>query len=97
MVLCIMTKQEIDELCKELKQVLYTKIATVNMTEAQLMFWSAFEDASHDTDLLESYSSLVEYTPDISLRNLHSFIMGHAFGSRYGGSMVDSKDKKTTH
>lgn len=81
-----MTKQDINELCAELKKVLYTKIGRQEMTEAQLFFWTAFEDASQDKDLVAAYADLVEYTPDISIRNLHSFILGHAFGSKYGST-----------
>jgi len=90
-----MTKAEIDALCKELKEVVYSKVTPDQMTEAQLVFWAAFEDASFDTDLLEAYSNMVDFTPGISLRNLHSFILGHAFGKRYGTD--ESHESKLTH
>jgi hypothetical protein len=90
-----MTKAQIDVLCKELKEVIHSKITPDQMTEAQLVFWVAFEDASFDKDLLAAYSDMIEFTPDISLRNLHSFVMGHAFGVRYGGKLSNTDTKKT--
>lgn len=90
-----MTKKEIDALCRELKEVVESKVTPDDMSEAQLVFWCAFEDAGFDTDLLTAYSSLVEFTPDIKLRNLHSFVLGHAFGVRYGKTLTRTDDKKT--
>lgn len=91
-----MTKQEIDDLCQELKEVVYSKVTPEQMSDAQLTFWAAFEDAAYDTDLLTAYSNMVEITPGISLRNLHSFVLGHAFGVRYG-STLSKTDDSTTH
>ena len=90
-----MTKQDIDDLCTELKEVMVTKISPNNMSEAQMIFWVAFEDASFDADLLTAYSNMVEFTPDISLRNLHSFLLGHAFGTRYGKTVGVTDDGQT--
>jgi len=89
-----MTKTEIDALCTELKEVVNSRIAPDQMTEAQLVFWVAFEDAAFDADMLTAYSNMIEFTPEITLRNLHSFILGHAFGVRYGDS-TEENDKLT--
>lgn len=90
-----MTAEEIELLCAELKEVINTKIDQHQMSEAQLVFWTAFEDASFDGDLLSAYSNMIQLTPDISIRNLHSFLMGHAFGVKLGGDIV--KKAVTTH
>lgn len=76
-----MTVEEHQELYEELKSVIYTRgYDTSNMTAAQSIFVGALESAAFGEDLLKIYAELVDIDPEISLRNLHAFILGFALG-----------------
>lgn len=94
-----MTAQEIEDLCNHLRLVFESKIDLWQMSNEQLMFWNSFQDAAYGADLLSTYSDLAHQCPETSLRLLHCFILGHAFGSRYGLEMLPESDPtgNTTH
>ena len=76
-----MTISEHESLYEELKQVIYTRgHNTFDLTDAQTYFVSALESAAFGENLIKIYAELVDMYPEISLRNLHAFILGFALG-----------------
>lgn len=90
-----MTEEDHKELYKEISDVLYTRTGMDKLSVAQRFFVQAFEEAAFGSDLLECYSDLVDKNPDITIRNLHAFCLGHSLGKRNGEYKIDLE--KTYH
>ena len=94
-----MTEEQLEELYKEVKEVLFDKgLNHDNMTDCQVVFSAAFEDSAFGTDMLSAYSHLVHLTPGVTLRQLHAFCIGHALGKKYVNNEDEDIDlDKTFH
>jgi hypothetical protein len=88
-----MTPKQHLELYEELKPVIFTRVGSDTLTEAQRYFVESFEFACFDDNFLVSYSNLVDSKPDISVRNLHAFCLGYALA----GSLNLFKNDNTTN
>lgn len=89
-----MTQDDHKALYEELKEVLYDRSKTSDkLSSAQRYFVDAFESAAFGAEFLECYSDLVDSTPDIEVRNLHAFCLGHCIGSRNGKNISLNVDK----
>ena len=86
-----MTQDAHLELYKEINSVLYNRTKNFNsMSQAQQYFVKAFESAVFGSSFLECYSDLVDFEPDINIRNLHAFCIGHSLGLKM--SQFEYKD-----
>jgi hypothetical protein len=91
-----MTEDQLEDLYKEVKQVLYNKTMDMtNMTPSQRVFKSAFDDYSLGIEIITTYSNLVHLTPGINLRDLHAFCIGIALAQKFESD--DYKVTQTTH
>jgi len=76
-----MTVEEHNLLYEEIKKVIYSRGRnTAELTDAQLIFVEALEQANFGSDFLKVYAELVDNKPEISLRNLHAFCLGFGLG-----------------
>jgi hypothetical protein len=91
-----MNVEDHEDLYNELKKVIYTRgYDTTNMTPAQSYFVAALESAAFGEELLKIYAELVDNDPEISLRNLHAFILG--FGIGLSGNVSNLELTKSYH
>lgn len=91
-----MEKEDHIKLYSEISSVLFNRTKSIDeLTPAQNFFIKAFESAAFGTDLLECYSDLINEYPDIQVRNLHAFCVGHSLGVRMGTQITE--ENKTAH
>lgn len=92
----ILTKSDHLDLYDEIKECLFTKVRTsLEMTDAQRFFTLAFESACFEDNFLYNYAQMVEDFPEITVRNLHAFCLGHGLG-RTLGAQIDV-ESETNH
>ena len=91
----MLTIKDHEDLYAELHEVLYDRSKSIEvLTEAQRHFVEAFESAAFGAEFLECYSDLIDGNPAVTLRNLHSFCLGHSLGLRNGDKVKIDLSKK---
>ena len=87
-----MTVQDHNDLYNELRKVIYTRGNNLlGLTNAQMVFVKAFEEACFGVELIKAYTELVDAEPNISRRDLHAFCIGFGLGLKNKTNIVQDK------